>query len=235
MTVAVEVTDLVQEFKMGDVVVQALRSVSFTIEKGEFVCLFGPSGSGKSTLLNLIGGLDRFVSGNITVEGQDIGALDERQLAKYRQEKIGFIFQSYNLMGTLSARQNVELPLIFAGVDAAVRREKAAAALAAVGLAHRLEHKPTELSGGEQQRVSVARALINNPGVVLADEPTGNLDTVTGKEILDLLKATCRREEQTFIVVTHDSEVAKYADKVLRLRDGELEKAKRRLVAERKS
>jgi len=232
---AVAVTDLVQEFKMGDITVVALRSVSFEIDKGEFVCLFGPSGSGKSTLLNLIGGLDRFISGRIVVEGQDIGGLDERQLARYRREQVGFIFQSYNLIPTLTARQNVEIPLMFAGVGAALRREKAETALKAVGLERRQSHRPSELSGGEQQRVSVARALINTPSVVLADEPTGNLDTVTSKGILDLLKDTCRKMRQTFIVVSHDPEVAKYADKVLCLRDGELEKPRKRMVGERVS
>lgn len=228
MPIAVEVTDLVQEFKMGDVVVPALRGVSFEIAKGEFVCLFGPSGSGKSTLLNLIGGLDKFVSGRIVVEGMDISTLDEKELARYRRKRLGFIFQSYNLIPTMTARQNVELPLIFNGVNPAARREAAEATLKSVGLERRLDHKPTELSGGEQQRVSIARALINTPSVVLADEPTGNLDTATGKEILDLLKETCRAREQTFIVVTHDPEVAKYADKVLRLRDGRLEKTTRK-------
>jgi len=224
MTEAVKITDLVQEFKMGEVLVSALRGVSFSIPKGHFVSIIGPSGSGKSTLLNLIGGLDKFKSGKIIVGDVDISTLNEKQLADYRKKKVGFVFQSYNLIPTLSALENVELPLIFAGAPKKKRDEKAKEALEAVGLSQRMEHKPTELSGGEQQRVSLARALINDPAIILADEPTGNLDTKTSHEILKLLKELNEKNHQTFIIVTHDPEVSQYADRVFHIRDGLIEK-----------
>ena len=197
-----------------------MRGVDLSVEQGEFVCLLGPSGSGKSTLLNLIGGLDRFVSGRVQVDRYDLGALDENELALFRRTHVGFIFQSYNLIPTLTASANVELPLIFAGCDLDERQERARATLEQVGLAERADHRPTELSGGEQQRVAVARALINRPRLVLGDEPTGNLDTKTGREILELLKELNRREGQTFIIVTHNPEVSEFADRILTLRDG---------------
>ena len=197
-----------------------MRGVDLEVEQGEFVCLFGPSGSGKSTLLNLIGGLDRFVSGRIQVDQYDLGTLDENELALFRRNQIGFIFQSYNLIPTLTATANVELPLVFAGCELHERRERARAALEQVGLAKRADHRPTELSGGEQQRVAVARALINRPRLVLGDEPTGNLDTKTGQDIIELLKELNRRDDQTFIIVTHNPEVSEYADRILTLRDG---------------
>ncbi len=197
-----------------------MRGVDLEVEQGEFVCLFGPSGSGKSTLLNLIGGLDRFVSGRIQVDQYDLGTLDENELALFRRNQIGFIFQSYNLIPTLTATANVELPLVFAGCELDERQERARAALEQVGLAKRADHRPTELSGGEQQRVAVARALINRPRLVLGDEPTGNLDTKTGQEIIGLLKELNRRDNQTFIIVTHNPEVSEYADRILTLRDG---------------
>ncbi len=206
-----------------------MRGVDLSVKPGEFVCLFGPSGSGKSTLLNLIGGLDRFVSGRIRVGEYDLSALDENELALFRRDHVGFIFQSYNLIPTLSASANVELPLIFAGCELDERRERAKAALEQVGLAERAEHRPTELSGGEQQRVAVARALINRPRLVLGDEPTGNLDTQTGQEILELLKDLNRDDDQTFIIVTHNPEVRDYADRVLTLRDGVIATDKERI------
>lgn len=224
MTEAVKVTNLVQEFKMGEVVVPALRGVNFSIPKGHFVSIIGPSGSGKSTLLNLIGGLDRFISGKIVVDNVDISTLSEKQLAEYRKKKVGFVFQSYNLIPTLTALQNVELPLIFAGVSKEKRDKRAKEVLEAVRLSERTEHKPTELSGGEQQRVSLARALVNEPAIILADEPTGNLDTSTSHEILKLLKELNERNHQTFIIVTHDPEVSQYADKAIHIRDGLIEK-----------
>jgi putative ABC transport system ATP-binding protein len=214
------VENLVQEFSLGGKRVPVLRGVSLLVEQGEFICLFGPSGSGKSTLLNLIGGLDRFVSGRIIVDDYNLGELDENRLARYRRDHLGFIFQSYNLIPTLRAIDNVEMPLIFAGVDPAQRRIRAEEALALVGLEERMEHRPIELSGGEQQRVAVARALINEPKLILGDEPTGNLDTKTGREILDLLKKLNRENGRTFIIVTHNPEVSEYADRILTLRDG---------------
>lgn len=209
---------------MGEVNVPALRGVNFSIQKADFICIIGPSGSGKSTLLNLIGGIERPTSGKIMIDGIDITTLDERELADYRKRKVGFVFQSYNLIPTLTALQNVELPLIFSGISQEMRRERAQQALMSVGLSHRINHKPTELSGGEQQRVSLARALINNPSIVLADEPTGNLDTATGREILRLLKDLNEKNQQTFIIVTHDPEVSEYADRKIYIRDGLIER-----------
>jgi len=219
---AVEVSDLVKSFKLGKILVPALRGVSFSLVAGEFVCVMGPSGSGKSTLLNLIGGLDRFNRGRILVDGVDIVTLNEDELAHYRQKEVGFIFQSYNLIPTLTALGNVELALLFAGVDKKERLQRSRDVLETVGLGERLDHRPTELSGGEQQRVAIARALINQPSLMLADEPTGNLDTQSGKEIMELLRIMNKRYRQTSIVVTHDAEVAEQADRVLHIRDGRL-------------
>jgi putative ABC transport system ATP-binding protein len=219
---AVEVNDLVKSFKLGRVVVPALRGVSFSLAMGEFACVIGPSGSGKSTLLNLIGGLDRFNHGRILVDGVNIAELNEDKLAHYRQKKVGFIFQSYNLIPTLTALGNVELVLLFAGVGKGLRQQRSREMLEAVGLGERMGHRPTELSGGEQQRVAIARALINQPAVMLADEPTGNLDTKTSQEIMGLMRTMNKRYNQTFIVVTHDTEVAEHADRVLHIRDGRL-------------
>jgi putative ABC transport system ATP-binding protein len=222
MTPAIEVIDLIKGFKLGRVVISALRGVSFTVEKGGFVCIMGPSGSGKSTLLNLIGGLDRFTFGKILVDGVDIGKLKETELAQYRRKRIGFVFQSYYLLTTLTALKNVELPLLFTGVSRRQRESQAREVLEAVGLGERTEHHPTELSGGEQQRVALARALVNQPSIVLADEPTGNLDSQTSKEIMELLRAMNQASQQTFIVVTHDAEVSQHADRVLHIRDGRI-------------
>jgi putative ABC transport system ATP-binding protein len=222
MIPAIEVIDLVKGFKLGRVAIPALRGVSFTIERGGFICITGPSGSGKSTLLNLIGGLDRFTSGKILVDGVDIGKLKEAELAQYRRKKVGFVFQSYNLLPTLTALNNVELPLIFTGVPPRQRESQAKEVLEAVGLEERMDHHPTELSGGEQQRVALARALVNQPFIVLADEPTGNLDSQTSKEIMELLRAMNQASQQTFIVVTHDAEVSQHADRVLHIRDGRI-------------
>jgi len=222
LTQLITVSNLVCRYSLGEVFVIALNGVSISIGKGEFVSIMGTSGSGKSTLLNLIGGLDRFDSGKITVDGLDIASLDENELAKYRREKIGFIFQSYNLIPTLTALQNVELPLMFAGVSKQDRAIKAEDALKTVGLEKRMGHKPTEMSGGEQQRVAVARALINNPSIILGDEPTGNLDTKTGEEIMDLLTWMNKNSGITIVMVTHDPEKARYADRVIHIRDGQI-------------
>jgi putative ABC transport system ATP-binding protein len=220
LTVAVEIKNLVQEFKLGKVKIPALNDVSLTVNVGEFICLLGPSGSGKSTLLNLIGGLDRFVSGRIIVNSMDISKLDENQLAAYRRNAVGFVFQSYNLIPTMTALQNVELPLVFSGLTSKNRYERALDLLKEVGLESRLNHRPTELSGGEQQRVAIARALVNNPTLVLADEPTGNLDTHTGEEIMRLMKEVNQKRKTTFIVVTHNVDLSVYADRVVYIRDG---------------
>ncbi len=218
----VNVENVIQKFKMGSREVFALNDVSLTINKGDFVAIIGPSGSGKSTLLNLIGGLEKFTSGEIEIAGIKLSSLGEGQLSNYRMNQIGFIFQSFNLIPTLSAFGNVELPLIITGLAPSERKKIVEEILTKVGLADRMDHNPTELSGGEQQRVAVARALVKKPHVVLADEPTGNLDTKTSEEIINLLKSLNKDKETTFIVVTHDLEVAKYADKVISIRDGRI-------------
>ena len=213
---------LVKEFPMGGQVVYALRGIDLAVAPGEFLCITGPSGSGKSTLLHLIGGLDRPTRGRVVVAGMDLTALDENALAAYRRQRVGFVFQHFNLIATMTARQNVEFPMIFARVSPARRRARAAELLAQVGLADRMNHRPSQLSGGEQQRVAIARALANEPEIILADEPTGNLDTATGNEVMELLRRL-NQEGRTLLVVSHDPEVAAFARRVLRLRDGRLE------------
>ncbi len=222
MTKTITVTDLVRRYSLGEVLVTALNGVSVSIEQGEFVSIMGTSGSGKSTLLNLIGGLDRFDSGKIIVDELDIASLDENELARYRREKIGFIFQSYNLIPTLTALQNVELPLIFAGVPRNDRLSKTEQILRAVGLEKRMHHRPTEMSGGEQQRVAIGRALINGPSIILGDEPTGNLDSKTGEEIMKLLTWMNKENGLTVVMVTHDPEKASYADRTILIKDGRI-------------
>ncbi len=210
-----------KHFVMGRQTVHALKGVNLTIRPGEFVVLMGPSGSGKSTLLNLLGGLDRPDDGRILVEGDDITRFDQDTLCHYRRCRIGFVFQSFNLLATMTAQENVEFPLIFAGVDLVERQARAEKGLATVGLAHRRRHRPTELSGGEQQRVAIARALINDPALVLADEPTGNLDSHIGREVMEVL-AQVNRQGRTLVVVTHDERVSAYADRVIHMMDGAL-------------
>ena len=221
---AVEINSLTKEFHLGKTVVPALSEVTFSITKGSFFCIIGPSGSGKSTLLNLIGGLDKPAGGKIIVNAVDLAKLNEHELAEYRLKNVGFVFQFFNLIPTLTALKNVELPLVFAGAPLKERHAKAKEALASVGLGNRLNHKPPELSGGEQQRVSLARALINEPQIILADEPTGNLDTQTGREIMKILDELNIKEDKTIILVTHDLEVSRYADYIIHLRDGKIEK-----------
>lgn len=219
--VAVQFEDVTKRYGRTGAEVTALNGVSFRIGSGEKVALLGKSGSGKSTLLNLIGGLDRPTSGSIVVDDQDLTRLSRTELADYRRDWIGFIFQSYNLIPTRTAVQNVELPLIFSGQSPKARRATAVAAFESVGLADRIEHRPTELSGGEQQRVSIARALINRPKLLLADEPTGNLDSETAIRIIDLLRTTVETLGTTILLVTHDEELARtFADRTLRLQDG---------------
>jgi putative ABC transport system ATP-binding protein len=223
MDVVVRTVGLTRRYKMGDAFVDALRGVDLTISRNEFVALVGPSGSGKSTVLNLIGGLDRPTSGQVWINGTELSASDERNLTRHRRQQVGFVFQSFNLLPRLTAEENVALPLMFSGVLEKERRARARALLERVGLGPRLAHRPTQLSGGEQQRVAIARALVGQPALLLADEPTGNLDTAIGAEIMSLLKKLNQAEGLTLLVVTHDPEVAAFADRIVKLRDGQVE------------
>jgi putative ABC transport system ATP-binding protein len=220
MTDPVIVTkELNKSYGKADTIVYAVRDINVSINKGEYVAIIGPSGSGKSTFMNLIGCLDLPTSGQIFIENIDVSQLTENQLSKIRREKIGFIFQKYNLIPTLSAVENVELSMSFAGINHKKRRQQATSLLDMVNLSHRLSHKPSELSGGEQQRVAIARALANNPSIILADEPTGNVDTKGGNKIMDILEELNAKGE-TIIIVTHDPAVAKRAQRVLQITDG---------------
>ena len=214
---------LARRYLMGKEAVMALNGVDLEVQRGEFVALVGPSGSGKSTLLNLIGGLDRPTGGEIWVEDLELGTASDKRLVRYRRDRIGFIFQSFNLLATRSAVENVEVPLMLAGVSRRQRRERALELLAQVGLAKRAGHKPSELSGGEMQRVAVARALANRPALLLADEPTGNLDSKTGRDILNLLRETIQAQGLTMALVTHDMNVAGYADRIVHMLDGRVD------------
>lgn len=218
----VQAKDLVKTYMMGEFEVNALRGVSFNIERGEMVSIMGPSGSGKSTMMNTIGCLDRPTSGEYILDGESVADMNDDQLASVRNRKIGFVFQSFNLLSRLTALGNVELPLRYAGLTEG-RREKAQAALEAVGLKDRMTHRPYELSGGQQQRVAIARSLVNNPAIIMADEPTGNLDSKVGKEIMNLLLNLNKERGTTLIIVTHDANVAEHTQRVIRLRDGELD------------
>jgi len=223
MKTLLEVRDIKKTYHMGKVFVPALRGVSFDAKKGEFLTIFGPSGSGKSTLLHLIGCLDRPDEGEIFIDGANVLKLSDDKLAELRLTKIGFVFQFFNLLPRLTALQNVELPLTIAGFSEREAREKAKEMLKLVGLEARINHRPFELSGGEQQRVAIARALINNPKIVLADEPTGNLDTKTGWEIVQLMKKLNEEKGQTFVVVTHDPHIAETAHRIIYIKDGLIE------------
>jgi putative ABC transport system ATP-binding protein len=222
MDVVVRTVGLARRFKMGDTYVEALRGVDLCLARGEFVALVGPSGSGKSTVLNLSGGLDRPTSGQVWIDGTELSASDERTLTRHRRRHVGFVFQTFRLLPRLTAEENVALPLMFGGVAERERRSRARELLAQVGLGHRLAHRPTQLSGGEQQRVAVARALVGRPALLLADEPTGNLDTATGAEIMALLRRLNGENGLTLLVVTHDAEVAAFAGRVIHLRDGRI-------------
>jgi putative ABC transport system ATP-binding protein len=217
----IELKNVHKVYPMGEVSVPALRGINLTIHPGEFVAIMGPSGSGKSTLMHLLGCLDLPSDGVVQLDGKDITTLDEDTLAQIRGKKVGFVFQTFNLIPTLTAQENVELPLFFQGVPREKRRARAAELLRKVGLDGRLHHKPAQLSGGERQRVAIARALANDPEIILADEPTGNLDSESGKAILELL-AQLHREGKTIILVTHNPEAAAYAQRIVRIRDGRL-------------
>lgn len=216
----IETNNVIKNFKLGKLQVNILKGISLEVEKGEFVAIVGESGSGKSTLLNIIGGLMPPTSGNIKIKEKKIDGLTENQLALFRRDNIGFVFQSYNLLPQLTALENVERPLIFNGTPKKERKKIAMEMIKKVGLADRANHKPSELSGGQQQRVSIARALVNNPEIVLADEPTGNLDSKTSTEILKILKDLNKESKKTFIVVTHSGQVTDYADRVINMVDG---------------
>jgi putative ABC transport system ATP-binding protein len=218
----IELQDIQKVYRTGDVEVRALRGVSLTIDDGDFAAIMGPSGSGKSTLMHTLGCLDRPTSGRYMLDGQDVSKLDDNQLAEVRNRKLGFVFQSYNLLARTPAIGNVELPLLYSG-GAQNRRERAAESLRHVGLEHRMDHEPSQLSGGEQQRVAIARALVNKPRILLGDEPTGNLDSRTGQEIIGLLQ-DLNDQGVTLVVVTHDEHVAKHARRIIRLFDGKLER-----------
>ncbi len=220
----IEVRDLTKNYKMGEVEVQALRGVSFTIRRGEVVSIMGPSGSGKSTIMNTLGCLDRPTSGEYFLDGESVAQMSDDQLASVRNRKVGFVFQSFNLLSRQTATFNVELPLRYAGLMEG-RRARAEEALRAVGLEQRMTHRPTELSGGQQQRVAIARAIVNDPAIIMADEPTGNLDSKVGKEIMSLLLNLNKDRGTTLIIVTHDPNIADQTQRVIRLRDGLLEAA----------
>jgi len=226
--ILINANGLSRHYQAGGEVVAALDQVDFAIRRGEFVALVGPSGSGKSTLLNLVGALDRPTAGEISVDGLLLGEASESQRVRHRRESVGFIFQSFNLLPTLSAVENVEAPMMLADAGRYDRRERALSLLESVGLAHRAAHKPNQLSGGEKQRVAIARALANKPPLLLADEPTGNLDSKTGAAVLEMLCGLLRGEQVTMVLVTHDSQVAARANRIIHLQDGRIQRIQTR-------
>ncbi len=218
----IETSDIQKTYRMGTEEVRALKSVSITVDKGEYVAFMGPSGSGKSTLMNIIGCLDTPTSGKYVLNGKDVSDMTENELAEIRNKEIGFVFQTFNLLPRASCLENVALPLIYAGFNKTDRQEKANFTLASVGLGDRVHHKPNELSGGQRQRVAIARALVNNPSIILADEPTGNLDSKTSYDIMELFHEL-HQKGNTIIMVTHEDDIAHYAHRIVRLRDGLVE------------
>ena len=226
MAPIVEVKDVKKAYRLGKIAVPALHGVSFDVEAGEFLTIFGPSGSGKSTLLHLMGGLDRPDEGQIIIDGSNLLQLSDDRRAKLRLTKIGFVFQFFNLLPRITALANVELPLALADMPEEEAKERAKEMLKLVGLNTRIDHRPYELSGGEQQRVAIARALINNPKIILADEPTGNLDTKIGGEIVQLMRKLNKEKGQTFVIITHDAAIAENADRIIYLKDGLIEGTK---------
>ncbi len=222
----IQLSEVRKVYRMGDEKIVALDSITLDFEKGKTYCLLGTSGSGKSTLLNMLAGLEKPTKGKIVFNNVHLESLNESQLAKFRQKYVGFVFQSYNLLPTLTALENVMLPLVFSRIPSGVRKKKAMEMLKAVGLKNRAYHKPSEMSGGQQQRVSIARAFVNTPQVVFADEPTGNLDTKTTFEMMDLMTGLAKEHNQTLIIVTHDEEIGVYADKLIHMRDGVIDSIK---------
>jgi len=224
----IQLSRVSKTYRMGEEVIHALWEVDLEVAAGEFVAVVGPSGSGKSTLMHIIGGLDSPTSGTVLVDGQDLSRAKDRVLSQYRNKKVGFIFQTFNLQPTYTALENVALPLVLAGVAPKRRRELAQAALETVGLVDRMKHRPGELSGGQRQRVAIARALANDPAILLADEPTGNLDSRTGRETMELLARANQERGVTLILVTHDVDIAEHARRTLYLRDGRIVEERRR-------
>ncbi|MFH1319984.1 MAG: ABC transporter ATP-binding protein [Bacteroidota bacterium] len=224
-TQIINLTDIVKNFRVGTVIVRALRSISLDIYKNEYVALMGPSGSGKSTLMNILGCLDTATSGRYVLNGTDVSKLSDNELAEIRNKEIGFVFQTFNLLPRATALDNVTLPLIYAGLNVASREERALEVLEQVGLTDRVKHKPNELSGGQRQRVAIARALVNHPSIILADEPTGNIDSKASMEIMGLFDEI-HKKGNTIIIVTHEEDIAQHAHRIIRLRDGEIESDK---------
>lgn len=222
----IEIKDLTRHYQMGQAIVKALNGVTFDVEENEYIAIMGPSGSGKSTLMNMIGCLDTPSSGEYILNGHRVSELDDSELARVRNREIGFVFQTFNLLPRTDCLNNVELPLIYSGMKGSDRKKRATETLEKVGLGDRLDHKPNELSGGQRQRVAIARALVNDPSILLADEPTGNLDTKTGDEIMVLFEEL-HRAGNTIILVTHENDIANYARRIIRLRDGVIESDKK--------
>ncbi len=229
MSAIIEVRNLRKVYRMGNEKIVALNNINLEIEKGEICCLFGTSGSGKSTLLNMLAGLEKPTKGSIRIKKVHVEKLNESELASFRQKYIGFVFQSYNLIPTLTAQENVALPLIFQGMSKKERDQRAKEMLEAVGLSKRLKHKPKEMSGGQQQRVSIARAFVNRPQILFADEPTGNLDTHTTLEVMDIITKIAKEFNQTLIIVSHDPEIADYAHKIITVQDGDVLKIEKNI------
>ncbi len=225
----IEIKDLRKTYRLGNEKVHALRKINLDIEKGEICCVLGTSGSGKSTLLNMLAGLEKPTKGSVKINGTEITTLSEKKLARFRQDNLGFVFQSYNLLNQLTALENVAMPLMFRGMSRKKREAVASKMLKAVGLAERAKHKPSQMSGGQQQRVGIARAFVSKPSVIFADEPTGNLDTHTTAEVMNLMVKMCRKHNLTLVLVTHDLEISEYADRIVHIIDGEITSIEKRV------